>query len=589
MDPSIQHPTFSAARDADDPLIGEVIDGRYRVERVLGTGGTGTVYQAEHVMMEKRVALKVLHETHAVISSAMERFQREAIALGRIEHPNVVTATDFGKLRNGAFYLALEYVDGVSLGEVLATEGRLDSSRALGIVYQIASALGAAHSQGIVHRDLKTHNVMLTRVGGAEVVKVLDFGLAKLRSKLTKGSISMSLGQVFGTPHYMAPEQISGEGVDHRVDIYALGVIAHEMLSGARPFDATEIRDVLSQQATQPPPPLPETVPAPVRALVGRMLSKQKEERPASAEEVMRELEPSLLPKSGPLGALLLRPLNLFGWVLPLWVAALPVVAFVFLFVVGSWQSEEDDEAPVRVGTVAKEPVRPGDQATDAPSKEPNGPGRSGSPELIAGAEFGEPSAMAELMKIPPEERSRELWLVLVKGSFAQKNSEQAVQLLRQAVEQRSELADDEEVSRLVRVAANDSAAAKAALAMAADLLGSRGSDLLFSVWADTKNRTPTTALAEQYLQQADVVERASPALRLALALRDEADCEKVRALLPEVERIGDSRALKPLTKLRSRRGCGPSKRSDCFACLRDGDVLEQAIKKAAARPGPRY
>jgi serine/threonine protein kinase len=227
--------------DPDDPLIGTIIGDRYRVEAELGSGGMGTVYRAEHVMMEKRVALKVLHPSLAVVGSVMDRFQREAVALSRIEHPNVVAATDFGKLKNGSYYLALEYVDGRNLAETLQTEGLFDVRRALHIAYQIAEALHAAHARGIVHRDLKPHNVMLTGQPGAETVKVLDFGLAKLRSKNIEGSTA-NIGAVFGTPHYMAPEQVASTNVDARADLYSLGIMMFEMLTGRRPFDADSPR-----------------------------------------------------------------------------------------------------------------------------------------------------------------------------------------------------------------------------------------------------------------------------------------------------------------------------------------------------------
>lgn len=585
----MNNPSFSAARAHSDPLIGELIDDRYRIERVLGTGGTGTVYLAEHVMMEKRVALKVLHATHAVVSSAMDRFQREAIALARIEHPNVVSATDFGKLKNGAYYLALEFVEGVSLGDVLAEEPVFDRDRAVGIAYQIASALGAAHSQGIVHRDLKTHNVMLMHTGGNEVVKVLDFGLAKLRSKLTEGSISLSLGQIFGTPHYMAPEQISGEGVDHRVDLYALGVILYEMLAGVRPFDAADVREILAQQATVEPAPLPDTVPSNLRALVMRLLAKDKELRPASAQEVLAELQPMLRPSMLTLASIppvLRHPIRLGAWAFPVWTLALPAVAFVFLFSLGlMFTGGEQQSAPTEANPVAA-PTR---MADPAPAPEPKPDVPAPTPELLAGAEFGDEGALSQLLQIPAKQRDRELWLVLAKGRLAQKQPEAAMQLLRQAVELHAALADDGEFTGLVRQGASDEDASKVALAMAAEALGARGADILFSVWADTKRRTPTTALAEHYLEQADVIAHASPALQLALKLRDEIACEAVRPLLEEVKRVGDTRSLNPLAKLRKKRGCGPGKRSDCYACLRDDELLEAAIAAAAERPGPKY
>lgn len=584
----MNHPSFSAARAQSDPLIGELIDDRYRIERVLGTGGTGTVYLAEHVMMEKRVALKVLHATHAVISSAMDRFQREAIALARIEHPNVVSATDFGKLKNGAYYLALEYVEGVSLGDVLAQEPVVERDRAISIGYQIASALQAAHSQGIVHRDLKTHNVMLTQAGGREVVKVLDFGLAKLHSKLTQGSISLSLGQVFGTPHYMAPEQISGEGVDHRVDLYALGVIMYEMLAGVRPFEASDLREVLALQATSEPAPLPDSVPMNLRALVSRLLEKDKDKRPSSAEEVLAELQPLIAPSMlslVPVPPALRRLIQIGKWSFPLWTLALPAVAFVFLFVLGLLSPGAENDAPV----TAPSDARATRVATAVPEPRSEPVPVSATPELLAEAEFGDEAALTRLLAIPETQRSRDVWLVLAKGRLAQRQSETAMETLRQAVESKSDLAQDEELSRLVRQGANDAEGAKVALQTAAELLGPRGTDILFSVWADTKRRTPTTALAENYLERDDVVSRASPALKVALALRDELDCEKVRGLLAEVQRVGDTRALNPLAKLRKKRGCGPGKRADCYACLRNDALLETAIAAAAERPGPKY
>lgn len=581
----MENPSFSSARHSSDPLIGELIDERYRVERVLGTGGTGTVYLAEHVRMEKRVALKVLHATHAVISSAMDRFQREAIALARIAHPNVVTATDFGTLKNGAYYLALEYVEGVSLGEILAHDGALPVNRALAIAYQVASALQAAHSQNIVHRDLKPLNVMLTQVGGVEVVKVLDFGLAKLRSKLTQGSISMSAGQLFGTPHYMAPEQITGEGVDERTDLYSLGVLLYEMLSGRPPFDAKDLHEILALQATAEPEPLSEAISPALRTLVTRLLAKSQDDRPRSASEVLTLLEPLMVRQSSiRLPAQLRRELGLFGIKLPVWAVALPAAAFVAIFLVGLLLASEPpvapspSQAPTQVVVVA---------SGAAPKPRPPAPDRA--PALIADAEFGKDAAISELLKTPPAARDRELWLVLAKGRLKQGNVLAAVELLREAVHLNPAWANDEEIAQLLRMAANDDKAAKLALATAADLMGSRGVDILFSVWADTRRRTPTTALAEQYLQQQDVRSRASKPLRLALELRGDLECKHALELVREAEKIGDTRALRPLASLRKQRGCGPGSRSDCYGCLRDGDDLENAIAAAAKRVGPKF
>jgi hypothetical protein len=258
----------------------------------------------------------------------------------------------------------------------------------------------------------------------------------------------------------------------------------------------------------------------------------------------------------------------------------------VFLFVIGLVLADNGSEEPAlivrtaEVVTRAADPRPVDDRAIDVPAP---------TPELLAGAEFGDQQALETLLEIPPQKRSRELWLVLAKGRMAQKRTEAAMVLLREAVELNAEFANDAELTQLVRQGANDPDSSKIALATAAEVLGSRGTDILFSVWADTKRRTPTTALAEHYLQQAEVVEHASPALKVALKLRDDLDCESTRSLLEDVQRVGDTRALNPLAKLRSKRGCGPGKRSDCYTCLREDELLESAISASAQRPGPKY
>src|SRR5258708_3961734 len=200
-------------------LVGKVLSDRYRIESVLGEGGMGAVYLAEHVLMHKRLAVKVLHPEMTRMPEIVARFEREAMAAAHIEHPNVAAATDFGKLDDGAFFLVLESVEGTSLRDLIA-KGPLGVERALHIAYQIGSALARAHSLGIVHRDLKPENVMLVeREGDQNFVKVLDFGIAKVpvgefsseRPGSDAGPVLTQLGMVYGTPEYMAPEQALGQ------------------------------------------------------------------------------------------------------------------------------------------------------------------------------------------------------------------------------------------------------------------------------------------------------------------------------------------------------------------------------------------
>jgi serine/threonine-protein kinase len=287
-------------------LIGTMISDRYKIEKLLGEGGMGAVYQAEHVLMRKRMAIKVLHPEMTRLPEVVARFEREAMAAAHIEHPNVVTATDFGKLEDGSFFLALEYVEGKSLREVIA-KGRLDLGRALHIARQIASALSRAHVLKIVHRDLKPENVMLVeRDGDTDFVKVLDFGIAKVQiGELTAADVKQSAGpaqpvltqagMVYGTPEYMAPEQALGQPVDSRADLYALGIIMYEMLCGLRPFDAESKVALLGMQVTKPMPEMktkaPDAnVPPEIENLVRRLLAKEATERVGDAKEVIEEI-----------------------------------------------------------------------------------------------------------------------------------------------------------------------------------------------------------------------------------------------------------------------------------------------------------
>jgi serine/threonine-protein kinase len=227
------------------------------------------------------------------VSEVVARFEREAVAAARIEHPNVVAASDFGKLEDGSFYLVLEYVDGKSLRELLL-EGPLPVARAVAIARQTALALSAAHGADIVHRDLKPDNVMLLPLpDGADHVKVLDFGIARVANPSGKDVTHLTrVGVVMGTVAYMSPEQATGQPVDGRTDLYSLGVMLHEMLSGRQPFDAELPSQVLARQLVEPPPPLPAGTPPALEKLVNDLMAKSPADRPQTAREVLDRLAP---------------------------------------------------------------------------------------------------------------------------------------------------------------------------------------------------------------------------------------------------------------------------------------------------------
>ena len=297
-------PEATAGATIPDPLVGQVLSERYRIDAVLGVGGMGAVYQGEHLLMHKRVAIKLLHPEMTRLPEAVQRFEREAMAAGHIEHPNVATAYDFGKLESGSFFLVLEFVEGQSLRDRLLEKGPLSVEQAVHITRQILQGLIRAHGLGIVHRDLKPDNVMLVeRDGDPDFVKVLDFGIAKVPMGGVGSSPSApstaaltQLGMVYGTPEYMAPEQALGQEVDHRADLYALGVMFFEMLAGRRPFDADSPIKILGMVVSMPVPTFADVapqraIPPSIEDVVRRLLSKVPDERFPDARTALVALD----------------------------------------------------------------------------------------------------------------------------------------------------------------------------------------------------------------------------------------------------------------------------------------------------------
>ncbi len=278
-------PVGDAQPPADDPLIGLVLSERYRIIRKLGEGGMGAVYQAEHALIEKRIALKILFPELTRRTDLVARFLQEAKSASRIGHENVIDISDFGQSPEGLVYIAMEYLDGQDLSQMLKAEGPQPWARARPILMQITKALRAAHEHGIIHRDIKPENVFLIqRDGRPDFVKVLDFGIAKVVNADDGGPRLTQAGMIFGTPEYMSPEQAQGQMPDHRVDVYAVGCIMYHLLTGDVPFHADNFMGILTKHMLEPVMPPRQRAPklgiaADVEAVCLRALEKDRDKR----------------------------------------------------------------------------------------------------------------------------------------------------------------------------------------------------------------------------------------------------------------------------------------------------------------------
>ena len=289
--------TSSALAGAgSDPLIGAVVAGRYRIEESIGAGQMARVYRARHLRLSRSFAVKVLPGPRASDPVMRLRFAQEADAASSLDHPNVVSVVDFGRIDSGELYLVMELVEGESLGDLIAREGALDPGRAIPLARALARGLGHAHERGLVHRDFKPDNVVLERAAGGELLpRILDFGLA-IRCEPAEGEVRLTEeGFVVGTPIYLAPEQACAEPVDARADLYALGVVLYEMLAGQPPFDGHPV-EVARRKLVEPPPPIarrnPEAaLPAGLEAVVRRLLAQDPDDRFQSAGELVAALD----------------------------------------------------------------------------------------------------------------------------------------------------------------------------------------------------------------------------------------------------------------------------------------------------------
>ena len=585
-------------------LVGQLIAERYRVEKLLGEGGMGSVYRATHVQLRKTVALKALHPEMMRFPEAIARFEREAIAASRIQHPNVAVATDFGRLSDETFYLVLEYVEGESLRERLYRDKRFTPELAISVARQITDGLRAAHALGIVHRDLKPENVMLvTRPGQPVFVKVLDFGIAKVPLDEAPEGIT-AIGSVLGTPSYMSPEQCAGRPIDARSDLYSLGVILYEAVNGRKPFNTDDALALLSHHLAVPPSPMEPDVPVYMVNIISRLLEKDPENRVQSAQELLgifdaaaRENHNTAHQRSSlatasttggeRLVALRERALRLSASVSRVSKASL------------AWALQRTKRR-VRLGrfetslglvilvtgvgltglVFATKGLRSNATEAASPSSVPASAKLDSALPRGTRGEFQQQVERIEMLK--SYERGERDWILLARGYAELGQWPQCAQAYRSVLSLHPGLRSDPLLLSDLQLAAQDPEAFKVTLNLAETVLGVYGVDLIWLVWQQIRTIPDQSENAEKLRKKLIVLsQRARPALRVAIELDYYQSCPNLEAVIKRAAKSADSRSLSALELLKRTTGCGPRQEYDCTPCVRGEGLLEKAVERA--------
>jgi serine/threonine-protein kinase len=595
-----------AAKAKAEARLGTVVSGRYKLTEVLAMGGVGVVFKGEHIHMRKWVAIKVLHPDAQDAPDLVARFQREAVAGAHIQHPNVAAATDFGELEDHAFFLVLEYVRGATLREIIK-RGPLSVERAVDIGKQIAAALAATHAIGIVHRDVTPRNVMVIE-GASDVVKLIDFGLAKVdTAQLESVALITSergieheqritgTGAVFGTIAYLAPEVARGmDLVDARADLYALGLVLYEMLSGKHPFDTTDAVELFKRHAATRPPSIAQrapgvVVPAALEAVVMRLLEKSPDARYPSGEAVIAALDAALdgramtmtptptpvtistpappaplapdlhLPAREPMLSMPTASARKRLPFVAVGLVALAVFGLALRFTRSSTPDVPPREAALALAPAPHEVV----VATGAPA--------IAAPAAAATAIAAAPSAAAVVAApaAPAAGAVDPIARALFRNALAAHDFKHGIEPFFTLVEHDAAAFHEPALATAARdlavtIASAPGDDADRVFDALAHRLGSDGVDVLYEI-VRTRGGSKAAARAEGLLVQSDVSARGTPALQITYALRA-APCEGKLALLDRAVATGDVRTQVVME-------------TTCKACFSRNQALENATK----------
>lgn len=555
-------------------MVGTTISDRYRIIELIAMGGMGAIFRGEHLLMRKHVAIKVLHPEIENFPDLVARFEREAVAGAHIQHPNVASASDFGNFGEGSAFLVLEFIEGITLRELLTREGPLAAPRAAGIAKQLAQALGAVHEKGIIHRDVKPLNVMVLKAdsGAKDTIKLIDFGLAKVPvdqlSDVARDAdpIRRSLtaaGVVMGTVAYIAPEAALGmRSVGPRSDLYSLGVLFYEMLAGKHPFDGEDPKTLFSQHRSKTPPRIAERnpnvrVPPALEVIVQKLLAKDPDARYTDADALVRAIDEALAPPSA------IKPAPPPRDLTPIAVSSqasvprypAPARSRTIWFALGS-MALAGATAAVVWASMKTQGSQPSAVASEAPSAS------------TSAAISTEPSASAA-------KSSRDTLRMAVDSRDPKRASAALVELLAQEPKSLADSAVQTEAAAAAELVATVEGEAADDIFDRIAKLGANGPDVLYAIVArepltvDPAQRVGLTkpkdaaARARALLARPDILNQASPSMRIALDLR-RAACVSRPMLFPRAAKDGDDRALQILLAMQPP-GCTPQTSSCCF------------------------